>query len=676
MAFKQFIRSRFSHISATPPAYLLAQILLVLAGGLVFFGCNNQATSALSVSGTVSGLATGTHVTLTDSVASDSITTGNGPFTFPYIDDHSNYAVTVTTQPTGGNICTVTNGTGTAKSGVATNITVTCGPGSTVGGTLTGLAAGASLTLLDNGGDSLPLNANGNFVFPTALAAGNPYAVTVGQQPANQHCVVTNGTGTATATNTTNVAVTCGSDTYNITVAVSSPGGDATLTVLLNGTDQIGLAANGTADFNTAIPDGAPYSVVIATQPAGLACSLSSNAVGVINAADVTVNVTCVAAPYTIGGTLAGLAAGASVVLENDGGDALTLSANGAFTFSGTSADNAAYAVTVGTQPADQNCAVANGGGTVQGASVSNVSVDCTSTLFNVGVTVTGLTSGNSGLTLADNGTDMLPVSANGSFNFNTAIATGGAYAVTITTQPSGATCALGSNASGTIASASVTVAVTCTVNAPPALTALAVTPASASVAVAASQQFAAAATYSDASTAIVTGQTTWSSAMPAIAAISNPGGLATGVAAGGPITITGSFTQGGVTVMATAQLTVTAANSDCPAAPYTNPTYCGTITAQTDTAQNYTGTFGFALASGGQVTNCNATFVPVASGQTVATACTGTWSGSTVTITTNSSQVTFNGTLGTTGVSGTLNSGNFGSGGAVLTGTFTGTQQ
>ncbi len=107
---------------------------------------------------------------------------------------------------------------------------------------------------MDNNGDDLPLSANGAFVFPTALVAGNPYAVTVNQQPANQHCVVTNGTGTASSTDVTNVAVTCGSDTYNITVAVSSPGGNATLTVLLNGTDQISLAANGTANFNTAIP--------------------------------------------------------------------------------------------------------------------------------------------------------------------------------------------------------------------------------------------------------------------------------------------------------------------------------------------------------------------------------------------------------------------------------------
>ena len=676
MAFRQIVRGLFIHGAATQPAFLLAQIVLVIAGALVFYGCNNTETAALNISGTVTGLTTGTHVTLTDSVASDSVTTGNGSFVFPYIDQHNNYAVTVTTQPTGGNICTVANGTGTAQSGVPTNITVTCGPGSTVGGTLSGLASGASLSLLDNGGDYLPLSANGTFVFPTALVAGNPYAVTVNQQPANQHCVVTNGTGTATSTDITNVAVTCGSDAYNITVTVTSPGGNATLTVLLNGTDQISLAADGTAGFNTAIPDGAPYSVVIATQPAGLSCTLSSNAAGIINGADVTVTVTCVPAPYTIGGTLTNLAAGASVVLENNGGDALTLSADGAFTFAGTAADNAAYAVTVGTQPAGQTCSVSNGSGTVPGASVTNVAVDCANTLFNVGVTVTGLSSGNTGLTLADNGTDALAVTANGSFNFNTAIATGGTYAVTITTQPSGATCALGSNASGTIAAAAVTVAVTCTAIASPTLSSLAVTPTSPSVEVGASQQFIATATYSDASTAIVTSQTSWTSASPSIATISSSGGLATGVMAGGPITITGSFTQSGTTATATAQLTVTAANANCPAAPYTNPTYCGTLTAEADTGQNYTGTFGFTLGTGGQVTNCNVTFVPVSAGQTVATACSGTWSGSTLTFMTSSSQVTFTGTLGTNSVSGTLSSGDFGSGGAVLTGTFTGTQQ
>ena len=41
-------------------------------------------------------------------------------------------------------------------------------------GMLLGLATGASLSLLDNNGDYLPLSANGGFVFPTALVAGIP----------------------------------------------------------------------------------------------------------------------------------------------------------------------------------------------------------------------------------------------------------------------------------------------------------------------------------------------------------------------------------------------------------------------------------------------------------------------------------------------------------------------
>jgi large repetitive protein len=39
----------------------------------------------------------------------------------------------------------------------------------TVGGTLTGLPAGDTVTLQDNGSDNLTLSNNGTFTFPTAL---------------------------------------------------------------------------------------------------------------------------------------------------------------------------------------------------------------------------------------------------------------------------------------------------------------------------------------------------------------------------------------------------------------------------------------------------------------------------------------------------------------------------
>ncbi|HEY6822902.1 MAG TPA: hypothetical protein VI195_00560, partial [Steroidobacteraceae bacterium] len=71
--------------------------------------------------------------------------------------------------------------------------------------------------------------------------------------------------------------------------------------------------------------------------------------------------------------------------------------------------------------------------------------------------------SGN-GLELANNG-DSLPVAANGTFTFETAVASGSHYAVTVTQQPTGTpaqNCTI-SAASGDVGSANVTdVAVAC----------------------------------------------------------------------------------------------------------------------------------------------------------------------------------------------------------------------
>ena len=92
------------------------------------------------------------------------------------------------------------------------------------------------------------------------------------------------------------------------------------------------------------------------------------------------------------------------------------------------------------------------------------------------------------------------------------------------------------------------------TVNVPAAtVVSIAVTPATASVAVGGQQQFIATATYSDTSNAIITGSATWSSATAATATVQNTG-VATGVATG---TSNISATFGGQT--GSALLTVTA---------------------------------------------------------------------------------------------------------------------
>jgi hypothetical protein len=97
---------------------------------------------------------------------------------------------------------------------------VACGGGSGGGGAappafavsvaVSGLA-GTGLVLRDNGGDDLPVAADGAIAFPTKIASGATYSVTVFTQPTNpaQTCAVTHGRGTIVDNDATNVAVSC-----------------------------------------------------------------------------------------------------------------------------------------------------------------------------------------------------------------------------------------------------------------------------------------------------------------------------------------------------------------------------------------------------------------------------------------------------------------------------------
>ena len=149
---------------------------------------------------------------------------------------------------------------------------------------------------------------------------------------------------------------------------------------------------------------------------------------------------------------------GTGLVLQNNGGNNLTVTANGAFTFTTAVASGGAYAVTVFSQPSNpaQNCVVTSGSGNAS-ANVTSVQVTCTTVTptLTIGGTVANLVG--TGLVLQDNGGNNLPVTANGNFTFTTVVAPGGAYAVTVLTQPSSPaqTCGV-ANGSGT-ANANVT---------------------------------------------------------------------------------------------------------------------------------------------------------------------------------------------------------------------------
>lgn len=168
-----------------------------------------------TIGGTVSGLPEGDSVTLQNNGADDELTVSkNGVFEFDemVLEDRS-YSVTVSQQPAAAT-CTVTSGTGTVAVDQVeiADVVVTCTPTATVMGTVTGLAEGRGLTLLNTRSgttETLNVAANGAFAFPGIRPGGQSYNVTVSVQPSLQSCTVTDGSGTVVAGEQTEISVVC-----------------------------------------------------------------------------------------------------------------------------------------------------------------------------------------------------------------------------------------------------------------------------------------------------------------------------------------------------------------------------------------------------------------------------------------------------------------------------------
>lgn len=170
------------------------------------------------------------------------------------------------------------------------------------------------------------------------------------------------------------------------------------------------------------------------------------------------------AGTFTVGGTVTGLA-GTGLVLRLNGGNDRQVGANGAFTFATSLANNAAYAVTVQTQPSapTQDCVVGSGTGAIAGANVTNVTVTCTTRSFLIGGTVSGLTT--QGLELRDVAGTKVAIAAGGtSFQFPAPVLSGTPYFVTISAQPAGnpAEICTVANGGGVVGGADVSIQVIC----------------------------------------------------------------------------------------------------------------------------------------------------------------------------------------------------------------------
>ncbi len=234
-----------------------------------------------------------------------------------------------------------------------------------------------------------------------------------------------------------------------------------------NGADDLAIATNGPFVFPTPVFTGFPYAVVVGTQPSvpSQTCTVDSG-VDLAGTMDITnIGVTCATSAYRIGGTVTGLV-GTGLVLTNNGGNARTITADGAFEFSQSVASGGPFAVAIQTQPTGQLCSVSGATGTVGVGNLTSVVVNCTPGTYTVGGTVTGLAGT---VVLRNNGGDDRALNANGTFAFATPLAGSATYSVTLVTSPAyppaSQTCTV-SAPSGTVLGANITsVAIACTTN-------------------------------------------------------------------------------------------------------------------------------------------------------------------------------------------------------------------
>ena len=433
-------------------------------------------TGTYSVGGTVSGVS-GT-VVLQDNGGNDLSVSGNGPFTFSsLLAGGAAYSVTVKTNPT-GQTCTVSNGSGTVAAANVTNVAVSCTTNSASAASddfnRADGSLGANWTDMSVGGLSISSQAvagvsGGNAgdirtaesyasdqysqveVTSAQLSGGQWIGPAVRAQNGGQDAYVgiyywnsgspvlmlfkRSGGGWAELGN----GYSCGPLAAGTQLELMAVG--STISFLENGVQRISVSDS---SFSGGAPGIMSYGAATADNWSG------GNATA--------------ASTYSVGGTVSGVSG--TVVLQDNGGNDLSVSGNGPFTFSSLLAGGAAYSVTVKTNPTGQTCTVSNGSGTVAAANVTNVAVSCTGTGSTGTYSVGGTVSGVSGtVVLQDNGGNDLSVSGNGPFTFSSLLAGGAAYSVTVKTNPTGQTCTV-SNGSGTVAAANVTnVAVSCTTN-------------------------------------------------------------------------------------------------------------------------------------------------------------------------------------------------------------------
>jgi hypothetical protein len=267
------------------------------------------------------------------------------------------------------------------------------GTGGTSGGATDGVLIsgsisnllGSGLVMQLNGGRDITPGPNNTFFGFTNIPKKTAYIITVLAQPTNpwQTCVVANGTGTATADNST-ASVTCTTNTYAVRGTITGLTA-AGLSLQLNGGAAQPIAAGSTTFAFPAVASGTAISVTIAAQPAGQTCTMLGGDGRIANNDFATPAVTCTAPGFTVGGDfVSGLSSTPATFRLNGGapvsfGPGVDLPPFPTFTFPTTLRTGDLYSMTVASQPGTPGatCAMQRGKGKITTANITNVFVQC-----------------------------------------------------------------------------------------------------------------------------------------------------------------------------------------------------------------------------------------------------------------------------------------------------------
>jgi hypothetical protein len=437
-------------------------------------GDQAPSSSTYSVGGTVTGLSG--SLVLRDNGGDNLTVTADGSFTFPtQLQPDATYDATIATSPPGQS-CAIGNATGTVGSANVSSISVTC----------TSPSPEPGQTSDDFNRSDGPLGANwtdmaeGGLAIVSQTVAGTNASGNSGDiRTAEQY---TSDQYSAIQLSPTQLT---GNQWIGPAVRAQNGGADEYLGIYFydNGNPELLLFKRSSGNFTQLGATGigalaAGTTLEVTASGATITFLVDGNAVLTVTDSTITGGNPAIMASgtpeadnwsggdlvggYSVGGTVAGLSG--TLVLQDNGGDNLSITANGTFSFPAELQSGAAYHATIEASPPGQSCTIANATGTVDSANATSIAVTCSTTAasYSIGGSVSG---GSGPVVLENNGGDALTVSDNGSFTFDTNLASGSGYNVTVVTNPPGQSCIV-TGGSGTVGTSAVTnVSVSCAAN-------------------------------------------------------------------------------------------------------------------------------------------------------------------------------------------------------------------